>query len=202
MHASERKYRVADGRPDRGRVTPSGPATTAERRPTRAPRAPAAAASCSAAFFVEPLPTPSCSPSISAAQTNRRSCGGPSTVEHVYCTCAPVRASASWSSVLESTWPVRAYSMRSSNASTIAGSTASNPSSRYTAAIAASSSAARTLRLSEIRCELGLRDVLRPRRRGARRARARLATAAQLWRETTCARIFASRPSDASGKRS
>ena len=42
-----------------------------------------AAASCSAAFFVEPLPTPSCSPSISAAQTNRRSCGGPSTVEHV-----------------------------------------------------------------------------------------------------------------------
>ncbi len=38
-----------------------------------------AAASCSAAFFVVPLPVPSCSPSISAAHTNRRSCGGPST---------------------------------------------------------------------------------------------------------------------------
>ena len=37
------------------------------------------AASCSAAFFVEPLPTPSCSPATCAAQTNWRSCGGPST---------------------------------------------------------------------------------------------------------------------------
>jgi hypothetical protein len=31
---------------------------------------------------------------------------------------------------------------------------------------------------------------------------AELATPAQLWRETTCARIFASRPSDALSKRS
>src|SRR5580765_1517064 len=37
------------------------------------------AASCSAAFFDSPEPTPSCSPSIIAAQVNRRSCGGPST---------------------------------------------------------------------------------------------------------------------------
>ncbi len=82
-----------------------------------------AAASCSAAFFVEPLPIPSCSPSISAAQTNRRSCGGPSTSSTSYWTARPVRASASWSSVFESTCPVLAYSIRSSNASTIAGAT-------------------------------------------------------------------------------
>ena len=37
------------------------------------------AASCSAAFFVEPRPTPSCTPATCAAQTKRRSCGGPST---------------------------------------------------------------------------------------------------------------------------
>src|SRR5215210_4355871 len=37
------------------------------------------AASCSAAFFDSPVPTPSCSPSITAAQVKRRSCGGPST---------------------------------------------------------------------------------------------------------------------------
>src|SRR5882724_96654 len=37
------------------------------------------AASCSAAFFDSPLPTPSCSPSLTAAEVKRRSCGGPST---------------------------------------------------------------------------------------------------------------------------
>src|SRR2546426_555883 len=37
------------------------------------------AASCSAAFFDRPLPTPTCSPSIVAAQVKLRSCGGPST---------------------------------------------------------------------------------------------------------------------------
>jgi hypothetical protein len=45
------------------------------------PRASSAcrAASCSAAFFVEPRPTPSWTPATCAAQTKRRSCGGPST---------------------------------------------------------------------------------------------------------------------------
>ena len=56
-------------------------AAAADGQAGRTPSSPSAcsAASCSAAFFVEPLPTPSCSPSIRAAQTNRRSCGGPST---------------------------------------------------------------------------------------------------------------------------
>src|SRR5262245_7970575 len=37
------------------------------------------AASCSAAFFDGPMPTPAWSPSITAADVKRRSCGGPST---------------------------------------------------------------------------------------------------------------------------
>ena len=37
------------------------------------------AAACSASFFVLPVPLPSSSPSICAAQMNCRSCGGPST---------------------------------------------------------------------------------------------------------------------------
>src|SRR6185437_263747 len=37
------------------------------------------AASCSAAFFERPRPTPTSSPSITAAQVKRRSCGGPCT---------------------------------------------------------------------------------------------------------------------------
>jgi hypothetical protein len=36
------------------------------------------AASCSAAFFDPPLPTPSCSPSTTAEHVKWRSCGGPS----------------------------------------------------------------------------------------------------------------------------
>ena len=40
------------------------------------------AASCSAAFFDGPFPTPASSPSITAAQVNVRSCGGPFDVEH------------------------------------------------------------------------------------------------------------------------
>ena len=39
-------------------------------RPAPIASSTSAAASCSAAFFVEPLPTPSCSPSIVAAHTN------------------------------------------------------------------------------------------------------------------------------------
>src|SRR5207248_1543819 len=35
------------------------------------------AASCSAAFFERPSPTPSCSPSTTAAHVKWRSCGGP-----------------------------------------------------------------------------------------------------------------------------
>ena len=42
------------------------------------------AASCSAAFLVDPRPTPSCSPSITAAQTKRRSWAGPSIVSTRY----------------------------------------------------------------------------------------------------------------------
>jgi hypothetical protein len=37
------------------------------------------AASCSAAFFEAPVPTPACTPSMIAAHVNERSCGGPST---------------------------------------------------------------------------------------------------------------------------
>src|SRR4029079_4369037 len=99
------------------------------RRSSSAWRA-SAAASCSAAFFVVPRPTPSCSPSISAAQTKWRSWGGPSTASTSYWTILPVRASASWSSVFASTCPVLANSIRSSNASTTAASAASKPCSR------------------------------------------------------------------------
>src|SRR5581483_11003698 len=58
------------------------------------------AASCSAAFFERPAPTPSCSPFTIAAQVKCRSCGGPSTARTAYVTCLPVRASTSCSSVL------------------------------------------------------------------------------------------------------
>src|SRR5215203_6203162 len=37
------------------------------------------AAACSASFFERPVPTPASSPSITAAQVNVRSCGGPAT---------------------------------------------------------------------------------------------------------------------------
>src|SRR5439155_18469308 len=61
------------------------------------------AAACSAAFFERPVPTPASTPSITAAQVNVRSCGGPVTSSTEYETCRPRRASSSWSSVLWST---------------------------------------------------------------------------------------------------
>ena len=59
----------------------SGSGFAAEMRSGTTPSASSAwrAASCSAAFFVEPRPMPSCAPATCAAQTKRRSCGGPST---------------------------------------------------------------------------------------------------------------------------
>src|SRR5688572_8705167 len=91
--------------------------------------------------------------------------------------------------------------MRSLNASTMAGSMASNPCSRYTAAIAASSTAARTFRLREIRCSSS--RGASPANSSSRSPRpSSFATAAQLCRDTTCARTFARRPSDAPAKRS
>ena len=86
--------------------------------------------------------------------------------------------------------------MRSENASTSAGSIASKPCSRYTAAIAASSTAARTFRLREMRwsSSAGASPACS---RSRSPSPSSFATAAQLWRETTCARTFASLPSDA-----
>ena len=59
-----------------------------------------------------------------------------------------------------STCVVRAYSIRSENAATIARSIGSKPCSRKSAAIAASSSAARTLRLLTMRVELVAGEAL------------------------------------------
>ena len=50
--------------------------------------------------------------------------------------------------------------------------------------------------------QLAAGDVLRLLERGTPPRSSSFATPAQLWRETTWARIFARRPSDASGKRS
>src|SRR5918912_836673 len=77
----------------------------------------------------------------------------------------------------------------------------SNPCSRKSAASAASSSAARTLRFCDSRSSssagipLARSISCRPRPSSA-------PTTAQLARETTCERILASRPSEKSGKRS
>src|SRR5919202_3554133 len=91
--------------------------------------------------------------------------------------------------------------MRSSKAATIACSIGSNPCSRYSAASAASSSAASTLRFRASRSSSspGRSWPCAARRRPSSSVRA---TTAQLARETTCERIFASRPSVYSGNRS
>ena len=88
------------------------------------------AAACSASFFVRPVPVPSASPSISAAHEKWRACAGPWTSVTTYATLRPVFASASCSSVLWSTCVVRAYSIRSEKAATIAGAIVSYPCSR------------------------------------------------------------------------
>src|SRR5438067_1833834 len=155
------------------------------------------AASCSASFFERPVPVPTTSPSMIAAAVNDLSCGGPSTLTVAYDTLRPLRASCSCSSVLWSTNVVSAYSIRGSNASTIAPSIASNPCSRYAPAIAASSSAASTFRFRDSRCASSLPP--RPSRSPSPSSRE---TTAQLARETTCERTFAMRPSEKSGKRS
>ena len=132
------------------------------------------AASCSAAFFDAPLPTPSFLPSTSAAHVKRRSCGGPSVSTTSYFTDLPSRASASCSSVLWSTKVVSAYSIRPENAATTAFSIGSKPCSRKSAPSAASRSAARTLRLRTSRSSSSSgSDVRRPSPGGAGRARAR-----------------------------
>src|SRR5215210_884645 len=53
------------------------------------------AAFCSAAFLESPFPTPACSPSMTAAHVNERSCGGPSTSITEYETFDPRRAASS-----------------------------------------------------------------------------------------------------------
>ncbi len=62
----------------------TGPSRRTNGRQIRSGTTPSAssacrAASCSAAFLVVPRPIPSCVPATCAAQTNCRSCGGPST---------------------------------------------------------------------------------------------------------------------------
>jgi len=76
--ASARASRIRD---KRALGLPGRLAAFTQIRSGTTPRASRAwrAASCSAAFFVDPLPAPSCSPATYAAQTNRRSCAGPST---------------------------------------------------------------------------------------------------------------------------
>src|SRR4051812_6287205 len=148
------------------------------------------------------MPVPSTSPSTTAAAVNERSCGGPSTFSVAYWTLRLARASCSCSSVLWSTCSVSANSIRGSNAATIAGSIASKPCSRYAAAIAASSSAASTLRFVD------RRSTSSPGSASADSAKRRSpspsspATTAQLARETTCERTFAIFPSLNSGNRS
>jgi hypothetical protein len=65
----------ASGRCSRPSPSNYALAGASARRLSRACRA----ASCSAAFFERPVPRPTCSPSIVAAQVKCRSCGGPST---------------------------------------------------------------------------------------------------------------------------
>src|SRR5581483_206999 len=88
-----------------------------------------------------------------------------------------------------------------SNASTIAPSIGSKPCSRKSAANAASSSAASTLRLCTSRFSSASGSVDAFSRSRAPRPSSR-ATTAQLARETTCERIFAIRPSVNCGNRS
>ena len=74
LEATELEVAEALGRP-------LAPAAEPQIRSGSTPSASSAwrAASCSAAFFVEPRPIPSCAPAMCAAHTKRRSCGGPST---------------------------------------------------------------------------------------------------------------------------
>ena len=67
------------------------------------------------------------------------------------------------------------------------------------AAIAASSSAAEHVPALDDAAELLAGELLAGRLAETLAEMSSRATAAQLWRETTCERIFASRPSDASG---
>src|SRR5215203_596231 len=92
--------------------------------------------------------------------------------------------------------------MRPANASTIASSMGSKPCSRKRAASAASRSAARTLRLRESRSSSSGGTIRSPFSMSRDPRPSSRETTAQLARETTCERIFASRPSWRSGKRS
>src|SRR5205823_12709509 len=62
---------------DHVQLSPYAPATASVSIPSFSSAC--RAASCSAAFFERPVPMPTCSPSIVAAQVKLRSCGGPST---------------------------------------------------------------------------------------------------------------------------
>ena len=91
-----------------------------------------------------------------------------------------------------------AYSIRPANAPTTESSICSKPYSRNTAPSAASSSAASTFRLRESRSSSSWgTDTARCDMRSP--SSSSRATTAQLARETTCERIFASRPSVKSG---
>src|SRR6478735_6344635 len=89
--------------------------------------------------------------------------------------------------------------MRPENAATIAFSIFSKPCSENSAPSAASSSAARTLRLRTSRLSSSSASAFEPRSRSRRPRSSSRATTAQLWRDTTCERIFARRPSEKSG---
>src|SRR5436305_1521453 len=90
--------------------------------------------------------------------------------------------------------------MRARNAPMTACSIAANPCSRKSAPSTASSSAARTLRFRDSRSSSApwRSAVCAAKRRPRPSSRA---TTAQLARETTCERTFASRPSEKSGYR-
>jgi hypothetical protein len=172
------------------------------------------AASASAGAFLlagllssEPLTVPAARRRSSAAHTNRRSCGGPSTVEYLV---LPPRGRSgrapSWSSVFESTMPgARVLDPLVEGLDDRRRRPRRSPLEVDGRRSAASSRRRRgTLRLSEMRCSSGPGNVLSRRATEHRpefERRARPAAPALSARRRARG-IFAGRPSDASGKRS
>ena len=171
------EYRAADGRPpaalrrqtsDDRLGRPQRLRAPARRPPARPPSSSSRAAA------------PSCSPSISAAQTKRRSCGGPSTSSTSYWTARPCARAPPGARSCESTWPVRAYSIRSSNASTIAVLDGSKPYLEVDRGDRSLEQRREHVPAERDPLRARLRDVLRTRRRASSPSPSSRATAAQL----------------------